>query len=229
MATSVVCIDGHDAPPSAPTRHQNRFARRPARTGIFSAALAVAVVVGGAPGTASAAPPPDSGAYRPNTYVVPYTYQKQATNHWCSAAAARIALSVRGKMVSQATLAKELRLGPAHSDGPGLPNIQYLANALNKHLGARHYTVHQWPDRATLAAKLRAHVRYNIDHKLAVVINVNRIGSAKFPPGHYATIVGYRFHGKEFLVSDPFNPARRGVWMKADTVVGGIKLNRYVA
>ena len=224
--------DGHSSPnavrpcPNTSVRHH---ARKNAPLRWMAGAAAAVVVSVGFPSTASAGPDPESGGgYRPGVYALPYNYQKQAAGHWCSAAAARIALSVRGKMVSQKTLAAELKLAPASTTGPGLQSINTLADTLNKHLGRRYYKVYQWSD-TNLPTKLREHVRYNIDHKLAVVINVNNIGDVHFPPGHYAVIVGYRFHGSEYLIADPSDPSRQRIWMSAKKVVAGIKLNRYVA
>ena len=195
----------------------------------WAVALAVTMGFAFAPGSASARPDPQSGGgYPPRAHVLSYQYEKQAAPHWCSAASARIALSGRGNAVSQATLARELGLGPASARGPGLRGIDKLANTLNEHVPGGHYQVKQ-PSSSELPAKLAADVRYDIDHNLAVVINVNRIGDVVFKPGHYAAIVGYRANAGEYLVADPSNTVRQHLWLSARTVVSGIKLNRYVA
>ncbi len=156
--------------------------------------------------------------------VLKYGYEVQKTGYWCSAAAARIALTVRGKTVSQAELANYM-----HVTRNGLPNIGNLRDALNHYTGSHFYQVKQWPNNGVLKSKLTADVRSDVDRGYAVVINVVRIGNAHFPGGHYATIVGYRNGGAQFAIADPASAKRRLVWLSADDVVGGIKLHRYVA
>lgn len=195
-------------------------------------APAVAMTVGLAlvAGPASAAPDPESGGgYSPGVHVLAHQYQAQQASHWCSAAAARIALTVQGRRdVTQATLAKDLQLPGAHANGPGLQDITLLRNALNRYIPDNRYQLHQYGN-GVLPERLATHVRQNIDAKLAVVINVYWIGDTYFKPGHYATIVGYRANVSEFLVADPSNPQRRHVWLSAQTVVRGMKDNRYLA
>jgi len=65
--------------------------------------------------------------------VLPYEFQVQKTGDWCSAAAARIALTARGKKVEQSTLASYMKVTTN-----GLPNIKNLESALD------HYTGSQW-------------------------------------------------------------------------------------
>ncbi|KAA2266036.1 hypothetical protein F0L68_02615 [Solihabitans fulvus] len=181
----------------------------------------------GAAGTANAVTEPgvDASAVQyAGEKVLPHDYQVQQTGYWCSAAAAHIALSVRGKSVSQGELARYM-----HVDGNGLPNINNLADALNHYTGSRYYQVKQWGSDAELRQKLTADVQYNVDRGHAVVINVVRIGSAHFPGGHYATIVGYRAGGGEFAIADPASASRQLIWLSAGDVAGGIKLHRYVA
>jgi hypothetical protein len=175
-------------------------------------------------GAASDDAPEQAEAVVAGGKILHYGYEVQKTGYWCSAAAARIALTVRGKTVSQAELARYM-----HVTHHGLPNISNLRDALNHYTGSHHYQVKQWPSKAVLKSKLTADVRTDIDHGYAVVINVVRIGHAHFRGGHYATIVGYRNGGAQFAIADPANHKRRLVWLSADDVVGGIKLHRYVA
>jgi hypothetical protein len=157
-------------------------------------------------------------------HVIRHQYQVQQRPYWCSAAAARIALTARGITVSQAELARFM-----HVTRNGLPNIGNLRDALNHYTHSRFYQVKQWPNNGVLKSKLTADVRYDIDRGHAVVINVVRIGRAHFPGGHYATIVGYRNGGAQFAIADPASAKRQLIWLSADDVVGGIKLHRYVA
>jgi Peptidase_C39 like family len=156
--------------------------------------------------------------------VIRHQYQVQQRPYWCSAAAARIALTARGITVSQAELARFM-----HVTHNGLPNIGNLRDALNHYTHSRFYQVKQWPNNGVLKSKLTADVRYDIDRGHAVMINVVRIGHAHFPGGHYATIVGYRNGGAQFAIADPASAKRQLIWLSADDVVGGIKLHRYVA
>ncbi len=205
------------------------------------AALAVALMIGallaGGSGSAAAASPmlalggdAPVASYQATKRVVAsqvvlrYAYQKQETGYWCSAAAARIALSVRGKYVSQGALAQYMRVSPSI----GLPNINNLRDALNYYTGTRYYETKQLASDAALRKSLRYDVLYNVSRGHAVVINVTRIAGARFA-GHYATIVGYSRNGAEYLISDPASASRWAIWLGADDVASGVKLRRYVA
>ncbi|MGA8116912.1 MAG: C39 family peptidase [Actinocatenispora sp.] len=186
---------------------------------IVTALLAVVAFVGLGSGAASASVSPAAES------VLPYTYQAQETGYWCSAAAAKIALSARGVSVSQSELASYMNVTP----DVGLPDIGNLESALDTYEGTTYYEVKQWSSDSELASKLQADVLYNVDRGHAVVINVIRIADASFPGGHYATIVGYRNGGSEYLIADPASSARSGIWLGSDDVASGIKLRRYVA
>lgn len=157
--------------------------------------------------------------------VVDRDYQVQKTGYWCSAAAARIALSTHNVSVSQQTLASHMGVTP----NMGLPDVKNLPGALNHYSNTKHYEVKKSSNDGLLKKKLTKDVIHNAKFGHAVVINVVKIGSAKFGGGHYATIVGYKNHGNQFLIADPADGARESVWLSADDVVSGIKLNRYVA
>lgn len=157
--------------------------------------------------------------------VLPHQFQVQQTGYWCSAAAARIALTARGKYPSQQELANYMKLTPS----TGLPNIKNLENALDRWTGSTYYQVKQWGDNATLLAKLKYDVRYNADRGHAVVINVIRLNGRNYSGGHYATIVGYRAGGNQFAVADPAYAGGALHWLDAGNVASGIKLRRYVA
>lgn len=156
--------------------------------------------------------------------VLPHEFQVQKTGYWCSAAAARIALTARGKKVEQSTLASFMKVTTN-----GLPNIKNLENALDHYTGSTYYQVKQWSTDAQLREKLRADVVYNANRGHAVVINVVKLNGRNYSGGHYATIVGYRAGGGEFAVADPAYAGGALHWLKADNVASGIKLRRYVA
>lgn len=194
---------------------------------LLATAVAVVSMIGLAGGAAHAATAsnvvPEVGIAAEG--VLGHQYQVQETGYWCSAAAARIALSARGKSVSQADLARFMKV----TSSVGLPNIKNLENALDNYTGSTYYQVKQWSSDAQLREKLAADVRYNVDRGHAVVINVIRVAGANFPGGHYATIVGYRNGGAQYAIADPASASRRLIWLGADDVASGIKLRRYVA
>ena len=156
--------------------------------------------------------------------VLPHEFQVQQTGYWCSAAAARIALTARGKYIAQSTLASYMKVTTN-----GLPNIKNLENALDHYTGSTYYQVKQWSTDAQLLQKLKADVVYNANRGHAVVINVIRLNGRNYSGGHYATIVGYRAGGNEFAVADPAYAGGRLHWLSASNVSSGIKLRRYVA
>ncbi|CAM3201102.1 C39 family peptidase [Stackebrandtia soli] len=189
-----------------------------------TAAVCVAATVSGflAVGSVRASSQPDPGTVE---HVLDYDYQVQETGYWCAAAAARIALSARGIEVPQAELAEFMGVTP----DIGLPYIENLERALDTYTGDGYYEVKYAANHPDLRERLLWDVRYNIDRGHAVVINVIRIGGAYFPGGHYATIVGYRDGGSEYLVADPANADRAHAWIPAAEISNGIKLYRFVA
>ncbi|MGW4214242.1 C39 family peptidase [Lentzea sp. NPDC004789] len=156
--------------------------------------------------------------------VLPYEFQVQKTGYWCSAAAARIALTARGKYVEQSTLASYMKVTTN-----GLPNIKNLESALDHYTGSNYYQVKQWSTDTQLLQRLKEDVIYNANKGHAVVINVIRLNGRNYSGGHYATIVGYRAGGNEFAVADPAYAGGRLAWVSASNVSSGIKLRRYVA
>ncbi|MCP2249156.1 C39 family peptidase [Lentzea aerocolonigenes] len=156
--------------------------------------------------------------------VLPYEFQVQKTGYWCSAAAARIALTARGKKVEQSTLASYMKVTT-----DGLPNIKNLESALDHYTGSTYYQVKQWSSDTQLKQRLKEDVIYNANKGHAVVINVIRLNGRSYSGGHYATIVGYRAGGNEFAVADPAYAGGRLAWLSVSSVSSGIKLRRYVA
>lgn len=157
---------------------------------------------------------------------VGYTYQRQETQSWCSAASSRIALTAKGRTPTQASLASSLGL----SGGSGLQDPYAIARVLNARLGigdnARRYRFRQ-PAAGTLKATLHTHVRTSIDAGYPVVINMNQVNNDHYSAGHYIAIVGYRADG--YKIADPDEPARNGVWRDEDNIVLWNKLNRYTS
>src|SRR5699024_8970557 len=108
-----------------------------------------------------------------------HNYQVQKTFYWCSAAAARIALSTHDVSVKQGTLASYMDVS---RDG-GLPNLNNLRKAMNKYSKNGSYELYQWNNKTTLRQQLTKHVIANVDAGHGVIINVTRIDKAKFPGG----------------------------------------------
>ncbi len=210
--------------------------KRKINNGIITASLCAALVVIGSPFASStdpataepSSPPPRASSVvltTPTKGTVSHNYQVQKTFYWCSAAAARIALSTHDVSVKQGTLASYMDVS---RDG-GLPNLNNLRKAMNKYSKNGSYELYQWNNKTTLRQQLTKHVIANVDAGHGVIINVTRIDKAKFPGGHYATIVGYRDGGNEFKIADPADASRESIWLSAANVTDGIKLNRYVA
>ncbi|HIV56896.1 MAG TPA: C39 family peptidase [Candidatus Stackebrandtia faecavium] len=209
---------------------------RKINNGIITASLCAALVVIGSPFASStdpatadpATPTPRASSVvltTPTEGTVSHNYQVQKTFYWCSAAAARIALSTHDVSVKQSTLAKYMDVS---RDG-GLPNLNNLRDAMNKYSKDGGYELRQWKNETTLRQQLTKDVISNVDSGHAVIINVTRIDKAKFSGGHYATIVGYRDGGNEFKIADPADSSRDAIWLSAKNVADGVKLNRYVA
>ncbi|MEV6240791.1 C39 family peptidase [Lentzea sp. NPDC051838] len=156
--------------------------------------------------------------------VLPHEFQVQKTGYWCSAAAARIALTARGKKIEQSTLASYMKVTT-----DGLPNIKNLESALDHYAGTTYYQVKQWSNDTELQRRLKEDVIYNVSRGHAVVINVIRLNGRNYSGGHYATIVGYRAGGNEFAVADPAYAGGKLAWLTGANVSSGIKLRRYVA
>ncbi len=182
-----------------------------ARRGVLALGLTAGVGVLGARSAAAAT-------------SVGYSYQRQQTQSWCSAASSRIALTAKGRTPTQASLASSLGL----SGGSGLQDPYAIARVLNARLGiadnARRYRFRQ-PAAGTLKATLHTHVRTSIDAGYPVVINMNQVNGDVYSAGHYIAIVGYR--AGDYKIADPDEPARNGVWRTEDNIVAWNKLNRY--
>jgi hypothetical protein len=159
--------------------------------------------------------------------TVPYDYQRQETQAWCSAASARIALTARGRTPTQASLADALGLTRTR----GLQDPYAIARVLNARLGIDDRTQRYYfrqPEAGTLKERLRARVVASIDSGYPVVINMNQVDDEDYrASGHYIAIVGYR--RGEYKISDPDAPGRDGVWRDVDNIVLWNKWNRFTA
>lgn len=177
-------------------------------------------------GVPAVAKPPLDPPPPPAKKVLAYTYRKQATQSWCSAASTRIALSAQGKRPSQKKLAGALGLKGGH----GLQDPALISRVLNNRLGLRgkgfRYRLKIAPS-GTLKRNLRKNVVTSVRNGYPVVINMNSVAGDDFSAGHYVAIVGYR--KGQYLLSDPYDPARKRAWYAADKVVAWNKLNRYTA
>lgn len=168
-----------------------------------------------------------------------YTYQKQATGYWCSAAACRIAISSPlgrrdpgepSKLPTQASLAKSLNLHPYDGDAPttGLKDIRLVPKVLNNRIGlagkSRRYRLRISPT-GTLAEDLSRKVKVSIDAGYPVVINMNEVDGDSYA-GHYIAIVGYS--KTQYKIADPVTASRKSSWYAKDKIRQWNKLNRFV-
>lgn len=193
-------------------------------------AVVIAISAGllGVPGTAVAAPAPGGGPVPTATRVLNATNQAQTQWYYCSAAAARMAISVSSNSPpSQDQLARELALGAPGEWG--LENPDLLTKVLNTHIPGAGYKFYY----ATSASSFGSDVFQSINRNRAVLINVTRIGPNGPWVGHWATVVGYSNYGAKLLVYDPwYGSSSRSLWLSATEVYNGLKVannRRYVA
>ncbi|NJC84233.1 hypothetical protein HC030_16965 [Planosporangium mesophilum] len=146
-----------------------------------------------------------------------YQYEAQPNFYYCGPASTRIALTARGKVVSQDLAARELRTTTGGTD-----SAEDTTRALNGILGTDFYKTRSIPGPAATPAQmdqLQADVVHAISNGYAMVANV--VGSAtdmaggghSYGGGHYVAVVGYKDDGRAVKIADPANPANSSYWV----------------
>jgi hypothetical protein len=143
----------------------------------------------------------------PSSKVLSYQFQLQVNYYYCGPAAARIAASTRGHVLSQDDLAG--RLGTTVN---GTNSAEDTTRALNSIDGTTFYRTTSIPGgSATPAAmdRLQADIVHAISNGYAVVANIvgtvtdTAGGWHAYDGGHYLTVVGYQDDGRTAKIADP--------------------------
>ncbi|MFE7105323.1 C39 family peptidase [Streptomyces sp. NPDC057575] len=190
------------------TEHHKGASRRRVRLAAAAiTALATAGVLVPA-GTAAAQYPAPEGGYPAKKTLSSYKFQTQSTYYYCGPAATRLALTQRGRTVSQKTLAGDLKV---EQNGKQTDNIGLVTKALNKR-GKTSWYENKWiPGNTATSAqvkRLKADIRLDINKGYAIVANV--YGTAydtkgrkhAYNQGHYLTVVGYTNSGDSAVIED---------------------------
>ncbi|MER7165160.1 C39 family peptidase [Micromonospora sp. NPDC000207] len=144
-------------------------------------------------------------------------YEAQATFFYCGPAATRHALSVRGTVVDQETLARELGTTEA-----GTGSLHDVVPVLNREFGDGTYRITEiagGPVASPLIETLRADVVRTVSAGRAVVANTGGTGTDTsgtrhtFAFGHYVCVVGYAEGGRLVTIADSADPARASYLM----------------
>jgi hypothetical protein len=184
-----------------------------------------------APPTAPAQPSPAP----PSSKVLDYQFQLQVNGYYCGPAATRIALTARGKSLSQAVVASALGTTTGGTD-----SAHDTTRALNSLLGGPPvYRTHLIRGNSATAAErdqFQSDVIQAITNGYVVVANI--VGSATdlaggghgYGGGHYVTVVGYRDDGRTVKVADPANQNVDGAyWMTVSSFANWMAHRGYSA
>ncbi|RKN48538.1 C39 family peptidase [Micromonospora endolithica] len=158
-------------------------------------------------------------------------YQAQPNFYYCGPAATRIALSAKGKALTQDQVAKMLGTTEAGTD-----SALDITRVLNELTGAGYETT-EIPGPVAKPAevdRLRADVRDALEAGRPVVANIK--GTAvdtagnphSYEGGHYLTLVGYRDGGDLLRIADPAAPEGE-YWMTLEKVANWIAERGYSA
>ncbi|MFE7042654.1 C39 family peptidase [Streptomyces atratus] len=189
---------------------ENRSSASRRRVRLAAAAVAALATVGILVPAGSAAaqyPTPDRVIPTSKTLSA-YKFQKQKENYYCGPAATRLALTQRGKKVSQKTLAGDLKV---EQNGKQTDNIGLVTKVLNKRLKGSPYKNKWIPgnDATTAQVKrLKKDIKDDINKGYVIVANV--YGTAydtkgrkhAYNQGHYLTVVGYTNSGDNAVIED---------------------------
>ncbi|MGC5020169.1 C39 family peptidase [Micromonospora sp. DT47] len=169
-------------------------------------------------------PPPDQGKR-----VLHYDYQRQPNSYYCAPAATRIALSTKGKIVSQREVAKKLGTTEA-----GTNSVNDTTRVLNELTGGGYETTEIEGAEANpeQVGTLRTDVVEAVDAQRGVVANIT--GTAvdthgnqySYESGHYVSVVGYRNGGHTMRIADPYDPTKH-YWMRDEKVADWIAERGY--
>ncbi|MFG1678139.1 C39 family peptidase [Micromonospora sp. NPDC049282] len=159
-------------------------------------------------------------------------YEAQPNFYFCGPAAARNALSVQGKNIDVAAMAKEM--GTTES---GTNSINDITPVLNKETGAkdayRSVEIRSSTADEKQTEKLRADIVKTVDNGRAVVANI--AGTAtdtdgnthSFEGGHYISVIGYRDDGKVVTIADSADPNMASYRMSVDDLADWIATRGY--
>ncbi|MFI6723264.1 C39 family peptidase [Streptomyces sp. R-74717] len=189
---------------------ENRAGASRRRVRLAAAAVAALATVGIlVPAGSAAAQYPTSDRVIPTSKTLSaYKFQKQKEDYYCGPAATRLALTQRGKKVSQKTLAGDLKV---EQNGQQTDNIGLVTKVLNKRLKGSPYKNRWIPGNDATSAqvkRLKKDIKDNINNGYAIVANV--YGTAydtkgrqhAYNQGHYLTVVGYAKHGDHAVIED---------------------------
>jgi hypothetical protein len=170
-----------------------------------------------APATASPSPvTPAPPPAPPSSKVLNYQFQLQPNYYYCGPAATRIALSARGRVLTQDEVARQLGTTTGGTD-----SAMDTTRALNNVLGTSFYETRAIPGLSATPAQmdqLQADVVHAISNGYAMVANI--VGSSTdttgnwhgYGGGHYVAIVGYSDNGRTVKIADPANPNGDGTY-----------------
>ncbi|MFF2328891.1 MULTISPECIES: C39 family peptidase [unclassified Streptomyces] len=191
------------------TEHRGGASRRRVRLAAATiTALATAGVLATAGSAAAQYPPPEGNSYPAKKTLSAYSFQTQSKYYYCGPAATRLALTQRGKTVSQKTLAKDLEVETHEQQ---TDNIGLVTKALNKRLKTSWYESKKINGNTASSAavkRLKADIKYDIYRGHVIVANV--YGTAydtagtkhTYNQGHYLTVVGYTKSGDRAIIED---------------------------
>lgn len=136
--------------------------------------------------------------------ILPHEIHRQDTGYYCGPASCRTALSARGVVIAESTLAGQLR-----TTINGTDSSTYIANVLNGYVGNVYSVTWIGGQSATQSQKdaLKRDLLRSINGGYVIVANitgsVRALNGATYSyGGHYVPVVGYRAGGDEALVSD---------------------------
>lgn len=161
-------------------------------------------------------------------------YEAQPNFYYCGPAATRNALSVQGKNIDVAAMAKEMGTTEA-----GTNSINDITPVLNKETGKKdayksvEIRENSADDKQT--DKLRTDIVRTIDDSRAVVANIAGTTTDtdgvthSFEGGHYISVVGYRDGGKTVTIADSANPDQASYRISVDNLADWIATRGYSA
>jgi hypothetical protein len=168
----------------------------------------------------------------PAEKVLDHTFQLQPNFYYCGPAATRIALSVKGRLLSQDEIARKLG-----TDTGGTDSAHDITRALNDVLGSKVYQTREIPAYPATPAQmdqLQADAVRSISSGRALVTNIAGYatdqagGYHDYGGGHYVSVVGYKDQGRSVKVADPANPNGDGTyWMSTISMANWIAARGY--
>jgi hypothetical protein len=176
-------------------------------------------------------PVPAAPAAAPSK-VLDYQFQLQPNFYYCGPAATRIALSAKGRILSQDDIARKLG-----TDTGGTDSAHDTTRALNDVLGSKDYQTREipaYPATPAQADQLKTDVVRSISSGRALVTNIAGYttdqagGFHDYGGGHYVSVVGYKDDGRSVKVADPANQNGDGsYWVSTNAMANWIAARGY--